>query len=181
MGTPWLRKLEEPSHKYHSKSGYRAIRGARCDNLVGSLDGTQQSQGSDRFHRNGKQIVHQSDFLLQKRFGIGHAAEHAVIPRHRVHARANLVVSREEILACFLIAELRLVSQDGGEFLLELPADVNHKRRTTIVIERGVDDFEGPVWSKFRSAGILARVQSAKCLLRVQLRQSRQKASLVSQ
>src|SRR5580658_6628731 len=73
---------------------------------------------------------------------MGHAAEHSVIARHRVDTRANLVVGGEDILAGFLIAELRLVGQDRRELLLELLADVDHKRGAHIVVKRGVDNFE---------------------------------------
>src|SRR5271165_1341060 len=97
---------------------------------------------------NRQQVFDQPDLFLQKRFRMSDAAEHAVEPSHGVNARANFLVSREEIFAGVLIAELRLVSHDRGELAFELLADVDDERGANIVVERSVDDLEGAMRSE---------------------------------
>ena len=97
---------------------------------------------------NGQQIVDQAHFFLQKWFRISDAAEHAVKAGHGVEAGANFVVSREDVLARLLIAELRFVGHQGGEFSVELFGDVDDERGSNIVIEGSVDDFEGTMGRK---------------------------------
>ena len=63
-----------------------------------------------------------------------------------IDAGANLVMRREEIFARFLIAELRLVGQDRGELAFELLADIDDKRRTNVVIKRGINNLERTMW-----------------------------------
>ena len=79
------------------------------------------------FDRNRQQVVDEPDFFLQEWLCVAYAAEHAVEARHGLHARANLVVGREEVFARFLVAELRLVGQNRGELSLKLLADVDDK------------------------------------------------------
>src|SRR5260370_4921932 len=81
-----------------------------------------------RFDRNRQQILDQANFLLQKRLCISHAAQHPVITRHCVHTFPNFIVSREEVLARFLIAELRFVSHDGSKLSFKLVTDIHYKR-----------------------------------------------------
>ena len=79
---------------------------------------------------------------------MGHAAEHAVEARHGIDAGANLVMRREEILAGLLIAELRLVRQDGRKFPFELLTDIDDEMRPNVVVQRRVNNLERPVWSE---------------------------------
>ena len=79
------------------------------------------------FDRDRQQILDQPDFFLQEWFGVGHAAEHAVEARHGVDAGTNFVVSGEEVLARFLVAELRFVGKDRSKLSLKLIADVDYK------------------------------------------------------
>src|ERR1700675_1908684 len=111
--------------------------------------------------RNGQQIVDQADFFLQEWLGVGHATEHSVEARHGFNPRVDFVVGREEIFACLLIAELGFVSENGGELSLKLLADVDHKRRPYVVIQRSVNDLERAMRWKERSAGILPAVLRA--------------------
>src|SRR5260370_26226611 len=113
------------------------------------------------FDRNGQQVLDQAHFLLQEGFGVGHAPEHAVKTRHGFHSGANLSLGREEILARLLVTELRLVREDRCELSLKLLADVHHKRRPNVVVERGVNNLERTMWGKRRSAGIWPAVLSA--------------------
>src|SRR5439155_20021638 len=94
------------------------------------------------FDRNGQQVLDEADFFSQEGFRVGHAAEHAVKARHGIDAGSNFVMGREEILAGLLIAELRLVGQDGSKLPLELVTDFDDKRRPNVVIERRVDNLE---------------------------------------
>src|SRR5450432_363932 len=93
--------------------------------------------------RNGQQIVDQANFFLQKWFRVSDAAEHAVEAGHGVEASANFVMGREDVLAGFLVAELRFVSHQGGKFSVELFRDVDDERGANVVVKRGVDDLEG--------------------------------------
>src|SRR5437764_4497648 len=94
------------------------------------------------FDRNGQQVINQANFFLQEGLGVSNAAEHAVKAGHGVDTRADFSMSGKQILARLLIAELRLIREDGGEFLLELVADIDDERRPHIVIKRSVDNFE---------------------------------------
>ena len=51
---------------------------------------------SNRFHRNRGQIVHQSHFLLQERFGVGDTRQHSIEAGHGFNPRTNFGVSRED-------------------------------------------------------------------------------------
>jgi len=102
------------------------------------------------FDRNGQQIVDQPDFFLQEWFGVGDATEHSVEARHSFNPRVDFVVGREEIFAGLLVAELGFVSQDGCELPLKLLADVDHKRRPYVVIQRSVNNLERAMWCEGR-------------------------------
>src|SRR5215467_5787025 len=75
------------------------------------------------------------------------AAQHAVKAGYGINACPNLLMGREEVLAGFLITELRFVSKNRGKLAFKLVADVDHETRPDIVIERCVNDFEGPMGS----------------------------------
>ena len=68
--------------------------------------------------------------------------------------------------------------------MLELRADINHKRRAHVIVERGVDDLERTMRLELRRAGILRTdcgELSAESCMRVEFRQPREKARLVAQ
>jgi hypothetical protein len=69
-------------------------------------------------------------------------------------------VSREQILARLLVAELRFVREDRSELPLELLPNVDDKRRPHIVVKRSVNNLERPVRRK-RSAGVPPAVPGA--------------------
>jgi hypothetical protein len=97
----------------------------------------------DRLHGNRQQIVNQPDLLLQEWLGVGDATEGPAVACHRLYAGMNFVVRGEKIFAGLLIAELRRIRQNGSELLLELLADVDHEGGAYVIIERGIDYFEG--------------------------------------
>ena len=99
----------------------------------------------NRFDRNRQQILDQADFLLQKRLGINHAAQHPVITRHCVHTFVNFIVSREQVLARFLIAELRFVGHNGSKLSFKLVTDIHYKRWPDVVIQGCVNNLERPM------------------------------------
>src|SRR3984893_5525095 len=115
----------------------------------------------NRLHRYERQVFHQSHFLLNKWFGVSYSTQHAVKAGHGLNPRPDLIPSREDALACFLIAELGLVSHQRLKASFELFRDIDHERRPHVVVERGVNDLEGPVRKKSRSAGILPAVLRA--------------------
>src|SRR5438552_4763657 len=100
---------------------------------------------SDRFDGNRQQVLHQPDLFLQERFGVSNAAEHTVETRHGIHALANFIVSREQVLTRLLIAELRFVSHDGRKLPLKLVADIYYKRWPHVVVQRGIENLERPM------------------------------------
>src|SRR6266581_4519113 len=100
------------------------------------------------FDRNGQQVIDEADFLLQEWLRVSPSPEHAV------EAGANLIVGREQILARLLVAELRLVCQDGSELPLKLLRNVDDKRGPHIIIKRRVDDLEWTMGRKKSSAGV---------------------------
>jgi hypothetical protein len=51
-----------------------------------------------RLHWDCQHIVHQANFFLHERFGVGDAAEQAVIAGHGFHARANFFLRGEDLL-----------------------------------------------------------------------------------
>ncbi len=61
-------------------------------------------------------------------------------------------MGREDAFASFLIAELRLVRHHRLQPGFELFGDIDNKRGSDVVVERGVDDFEWPV-GKERPSG----------------------------
>src|SRR4029077_7986709 len=95
-----------------------------------------------RFHRNDRQVFHQSHFLLNKWFGVSYSTQHAVKAGHGLNPRPDLIPSGEDVLACFLIAELGLVSHQCLKASFELVRDIDHERRPHIVVECGVNDLE---------------------------------------
>jgi hypothetical protein len=94
------------------------------------------------FDRNRQEVFDQADFFLQERLAVGHSPKHTVEASHGVHAGTDLLMGREEILACFLIAELRFVGKDGGKLFFELIADIDDECRPNVVIKGGVDNLE---------------------------------------
>src|SRR5580693_3621872 len=144
---------------------------------------------------NSQEVLDQSNLFLQERLPVGHAPEHAVKASHGIDASADFVVSREQVLAGFLIAELRFISEDGCKLPFKLLADVDDESGPDIVVERSVNDLERTMR---RSAGILPAVEGAASSRRgrdahtdsrrgggggatVQFRESRQEASLIAQ
>src|SRR5215471_10363919 len=106
-----------------------------------SADCRLLTTNSNRLHRNQVQVLHQPDFLLQKRLSILHAGQHAVIAGAGGYAVADFGMGGEVTAAGLLIGELRLVSVDGFEASLELIGDVDHECGTNVVVESRVDDF----------------------------------------
>jgi len=97
------------------------------------------------FDGNSQEVLDQPHLFLQERLAVGHAPEHAVKASHGIDASADFVVSREQVLAGFLIAELRFISEDGCELPFKLVADVDDERGPNVVVERSVNDLERPV------------------------------------
>src|ERR1700736_4437829 len=106
-------------------------------------------------HRNERQVFHQSHSLLNKWFGVSYSTQHSVKAGHGLNPRPDFIPSGEDALACFLIAELGLVSHQCLKASFELFRDIDHERRPPVVVERGVNDLEGPVRTQSRSAGTL--------------------------
>src|SRR5690349_22581222 len=91
-------------------------------------------------------------------------------------------MSREEVLASLLIAELRFISKDRLKLVFELVADVDHKARPDVVVKGRVDALDRPVGAERAARSIGSRTAKVRGpRSEVELRQSRQKASLVSQ
>src|ERR1700758_3188311 len=99
------------------------------------------------FDRNRQEGIHQADLFLVKGFTISNAAKRAVKTRHRFDACTNFLLGWENVLASFMVSELRFIGEDGGEFLFKLLADVDHECRPDIVVKRRVDDLERSVRS----------------------------------
>src|SRR6185437_10559407 len=96
----------------------------------------------DRFHRDGRYVLDQANFLLQEWLAVGDSCERAVEARHGFDAGADFGASRKDIFAGFLVTELRLVGHERLEARFELVRDVHDKSGTDIVIQGRVDDFE---------------------------------------
>src|SRR5712691_2252267 len=97
---------------------------------------------SNRLHRNPSHILHQPDFLLKERLGIGNSRKHSVEPCHSFYPSADFGAGGEDVLAGFLVAKLRFVGHQRFEACFELIGDGHDKGWADVVIQRRVDDFE---------------------------------------
>src|SRR5512141_122542 len=100
------------------------------------------------FDWNGQQVIHQANLFLQERLGMCDSSEHSVEASHAVDPCPNFFVGGKQVFPSVLITELRLVGKNGSELGLKLFADVHDECGANVVVERGVNDFEGPVRSE---------------------------------
>ena len=111
------------------------------------------------FDGNGQEVVHESNLLLQEGLAVCDAAQRPIETSHGVYARPNFGLSREQILAGFLITELRLVGHDRREFTFELLTDIHDEAWPNVVVQRRVNNFERTM--RLGSSGILPAVDRA--------------------
>src|SRR6185437_1904429 len=102
----------------------------------------------DRFHRDGRYILDQANFLLQEWLAVCDSCERAVEARHGFDAGTDFGASGKDIFAGFLVTELRLVGHERLEARFELIGDIYDKGRADIVIQGRVDNFEGAMRSE---------------------------------
>src|SRR5579884_2056495 len=112
---------------------------------TGSWGERRGARLSDGAHRDGGEVIEQADFFLHKRFGVSDAGEQAVEAGHGFGARADFGLEGEEAGAFGLIVILRAVGHERLEAAFEMRSDIDDEGGAHVVVEAGVEDFEGAV------------------------------------